>query len=73
MCIRDRALIYPVRLLKKEFMPLYIAFSLIILAGFFSDDMLDRQAGVTIFIVINSILLFAIEKKDQSVLGSSKV
>jgi len=67
------ALIYPVRSLKKEFRPLYIAFSLIILAGFMSDDMLDRQAGVTIFIVINSILLFAIEKKDQSVLGSSKV
>ncbi len=52
---------------------LYIAFSLIIFIGFMSDDMLDRQAGVAIFIVINSILLFAIDVKDQSVLGGSKV
>ena len=67
------ALIYPIIFLKKKIRPLYIAFSLIIVIGFLSDDMLDRQAGVAIFIVINSILLFAIEKKDQSILGGSKV
>ncbi len=66
-------LIYPVILLKKKMRILYIAFSLIIFIGFMSDDMLDRQAGVAIFIVINSILLFAIDVKDQSVLGGSKV
>ncbi len=38
-----------------------------------SDDMLERQAGVAIFIVINSILLFALNNKDQSVIGGSKV
>ena len=66
------ALIYPAFFVQKDIKPLYIAFCRII-TGFISDDMLDRQAGVTIFITLNSIMLFAIKKNDQSVLGSSNV
>ena len=67
------ALIYPAFFVQKDIKPLYIAFCFIIITGFISDDMLDRQAGVTIFITLNSIMLFAIKKNDQSVLGSSNV
>ena len=67
------ALIYPAFFVQKDIKPLYIAFCFIIIMGFISDDMLDRQAGVNIFITLNSIMLFAIKKNDQSELGSSNV
>ena len=67
------SVIYPMVFMFKNIRPLYFSFILIIFIGFMSDDMLERQAGVAIFIVINSILLFAISNKDQSVIGGSKV
>ena len=41
---------------------LYLPFLLIIFINFLSDDMLERQAGVTIFTTINTLLLFGIKK-----------
>ncbi len=67
------SVIYPMFYIIKNIRPLYFSFISIIFIGFMSDDMLERQAGVAIFIVINSILLFALNNKDQSVIGGSKV
>ena len=49
--------------------PIYLIFITIMVAGFISDDMLERQAGVAIYITINAILLYAIYSNE----GASNV
>ena len=52
------SIVYPVLLIKPKHSALYYSFLLIILISFLADDMLERQAGVTIFTTFNSLLLF---------------
>ncbi len=49
--------------------PIYLIFITIMVAGFISDDMLERQAGVAIYITINAILLYSIYSNE----GASNV
>ncbi len=51
-------LIYPFLKLNSSFNYLYIAFFIISIISFFTDDMLETQAGVTFFAFINCFLLF---------------
>ena len=44
--------------------PIYAVFMIIMFVGFLSDDMLERQAGVAIYITINAMLLFSFYSKD---------
>ena len=39
--------------------PLHWIFVITIVVGFLSDDMLERQAGVAIYITLNSLILYA--------------
>ena len=51
-------LILPLKKLKTDHRPLLNAFSLMMLIAFFSDDMLERQAGLTIFATIYYLFIF---------------
>ena len=46
----------------------------IMIVGFLSDDMLERQAGVAIYITINTLLLFSFYSidGDSNVLARTK-
>lgn len=52
------SIVYPVLVIKPKHSALYYSFLLIILISFLADDMLERQAGVTIFTAFNALLLF---------------
>ena len=56
-------ILYPVIVCRNNLNILYLLFSIIIGIAFLSDDMLERQAGVAIYITINSLLLFAIKER----------
>ena len=56
-------ILYPIVVCRKNLNILYVLFLLIIAISFLSDDMLERQAGVAIYITINSLLLFAIKER----------
>lgn len=60
--------VYPIFVNDKP-QPIYWIFLVIILIGFISDDMLERQAGVAIYITLNSLILYG----AYSVEGGSKV
>ena len=51
-------LVYPL-FLKKHHTYLYIVFFAIMALSFVSEDTLETQAGVTLFAVMNSLLLFS--------------
>ena len=51
-------LMIPLIRLKTDYQPLLNAFSLMMLVAFFSDDMLERQAGLTIFATIYYLFIF---------------
>jgi hypothetical protein len=59
------SIVYPIFVIKDKHNALYYPFLLIILISFFSDDMLERQAGVTIFTTINTLFLFGIMNKTK--------
>ena len=59
---------YPIFVNDKP-QPIYWIFLVIILIGFISDDMLERQAGVAIYITLNCLILYG----AYSVEGGSKV
>jgi hypothetical protein len=48
---------------KKEIIPLFISYAILMFFAFISDDMLEVQAGVTIFSFFGALLLFY-ESKD---------
>ena len=50
--------IYPLTVNQKP-QPLHWIFVITIVVGFLSDDMLERQAGVAIYITLNSLILYA--------------
>jgi heme/copper-type cytochrome/quinol oxidase subunit 2 len=56
------SLAYPIFIINEKYNALYYSFLLIIFINFLSDDMLERQAGVTIFTTINTLFLFGIKK-----------
>ncbi len=58
------SLIYPVFILKQKHNILYYPFLLIIIISFLADDMLERQAGVTMFATLNTLLIFGIKTKS---------
>lgn len=60
------SLAYPIFVINNKYRTLYYPFLLIIFINFFSDDMLERQAGVTIFTAINTLFLFGITKSYSS-------
>ena len=60
------SLIYPIIKTKNRINLLYAPFLIIIIINFLADDMLERQAGVTIFAAINSFLLFGVKNKYYS-------
>lgn len=60
------SLVYPIFKTNNKYRTIYYPFLLIILINFFSDDMLERQAGVTIFTAINTLFLFGITKNYSS-------
>ena len=43
---------------KKEIIPLFISYAILMFFAFISDDMLEVQAGVTIFSFFGTLLLF---------------
>jgi hypothetical protein len=43
---------------KKERIPLFISYAILMFFAFISDDMLEVQAGVTIFSFFGTLLLF---------------
>jgi hypothetical protein len=51
-------LIYPFLKLNSSFNYLYIAFFIVTIISFFTDDMLETQAGVTFFAFMNCFLLY---------------
>jgi O-antigen ligase len=51
-------LFYPMYKLKMQFNYLYMAFFIIALVSFFTEDTLETQAGVTFFAFFNSFFLF---------------
>ncbi|MDG2343216.1 MAG: O-antigen ligase family protein [Flavobacteriales bacterium] len=60
------SILYPVLIFKPKHNALYYSFLLIIFISFLADDMLERQAGVTIFTAFNALLLFGITNKNYS-------
>ena len=66
-------ILYPIFKLSPP-KPIYTVFMIIMFLGFLSDDMLERQAGVAIYITINSMLLFLFYSKegDSNVLDRTK-
>jgi O-antigen ligase len=56
-------LIPSLRLIKKE-RPLFLSFLCSMFIALFSDDMLERQAGVTIFATIFYLFIFTSNNKE---------
>lgn len=52
-------LIYPFYEQKKKISFVYIAFFIILVGSMFTEDTLETEAGLTLFAVMNSILLYA--------------
>ena len=61
-------IMYPI-FRMRQLNPIYSIFITIMFVGFLSDDMLERQAGVAIYITINALLLFSFYSNE----GDSKV
>lgn len=57
-------LIYPLLYLHNGINYLFIAFFIIAVISFFTEDTLETQAGVTFFAFLNSFLLFGKEKDN---------
>ncbi len=55
-------LIYPLLYSPKGFNFLYVAFFIIAIVSFFTEDTLETQAGVTFFAFLNSFFLFGKER-----------
>lgn len=56
------SIVYPILKSKQVINILYIPFIAIIIINFIADDMLERQAGVTIFAAVNTFLLFGAKR-----------
>ena len=56
---------YSVNLQKKVFDPLFLAYVFLMIFSFISDDILERQVGVTIFSSILTILLFYSKREKE--------
>ena len=57
-------IIIPIIQLYKTNKELFLIFSSFMLIAFFTDDMLDRQAGVTIFVTIYYLLIYSSEESS---------
>jgi len=66
-------ILFPIYKIKPN-SSLYYIFMVIMIVGFLSDDMLERQAGVAIYITINTLLLFSFYSidGDSNVLARTK-
>jgi len=62
-CLWLAILIFIFLKVKKEIIPLFISYAILMFFAFISDDMLEVQAGVTIFSFLGTLLLFY-ESKD---------
>ena len=51
-------LIYSFLKIKKEIKMLFVSYAVLMFFAFMSDDMLEVQAGATIFSLIGTILVF---------------
>jgi len=51
-------LIYPFVEQKKKITFVYVAFFIILVGSMFTEDTLETEAGLTLFSVMNSILLY---------------
>lgn len=52
-------LVYPFYEQKKKISFVYVAFFIILVGSMFTDDTLETEAGLTLFAVMNSLLLYA--------------
>jgi hypothetical protein len=66
------ALLYPAISTKRFHLLLYTAFFIIIAISMLSDDTLETQAGVTLFAVFNSLLLFLVPACQQRFFEANK-
>lgn len=60
------ALFYPMIKLGKHYDYLYLAFFIILICSFFTEDTLETQAGVTFYAFLNSFLLFVFRNKEEN-------
>lgn len=60
------ALFYPMIKLGKHYDYLYLAFFIILICSFFTEDTLETQAGVTFSAFLNSFLLFVFRTKEEN-------
>ncbi|MEQ8908200.1 MAG: O-antigen ligase family protein [Vicingaceae bacterium] len=59
-------LLYPLWHIPSGWASLYLAFFLISVLSFFTEDTLETQAGVTFFAVFNSLILLGFKNQDQT-------
>ena len=59
------SLFYPMIKLKKHHDFLYLAFFIILICSFFTEDTLETQAGVTFYAFLNSFMLFVFRNKED--------
>ena len=52
-------LIYPFFEQKKKISFVYVAFFIILAGSMFTEDTLETETGLTLFAILNSILLYA--------------
>jgi O-antigen ligase len=60
------SLLYPMIKLGKHQDFLYVAFFIITICSFFTEDTLETQAGVTFYAFLNSFLLFVFRSKEEN-------